>query len=244
MNKKNDTDVKDSSTHNPDGSQVEGGNQGGDKDKNFAELRTAKEKAEADLQAYKAKFGELPSEDDDDALSDPADLIDDEPDSKKDGDGAANGQGDKPSPDANQVAFKRDVREAATQFTQETKVTKAQWAQIKNSVKLTPEMTVSQIKAAIKNVYEALPDVRQAREASIKEEGKKEAMGQLHDTDMDLPGGGNENGNGGGNSQPRIPRETRAWGKSLGLSDSEMADVSDEPVTGADWDVLDPAYKD
>jgi hypothetical protein len=103
---------------------------------------------------------------------------------------------------------------------------------------------VSEIKKLIDNAYNALPEVREARENNIREEAKKEAMTNTMDHELDLPMGGEGAGGEGGNGTTRRVSKTVAdWGKGLGLSPKEIANV-DPDKDPMEWDILDPTAKE
>jgi hypothetical protein len=140
--------------------------------------------------------------------------------------------------------FKRDLKEAAIQWNATNKVSVEIWNKIRSKVAFNGDETLSEIKAKLDDAYHSIPEVRVEREKSIREEGKKEAMKDHFDDDLDLPGGGSGEGGGSGaqGAGTRVPRETRAWGRGLGLTDKEISAV-DPDRDPSEWDILDPAHK-
>lgn len=208
------------------GTVVIPGEGGDDKNKNFAELRKQVAEKDAEIARLTALAGGNGG-----AVEEAFDLSE-LPDDKKGGDAGAL-----------QKVFKRDMKEAILQWTAVNKVTPAQWAIIKKNVRLNGEETLTEIKNAITQAHSNLPDVREAHEKGLIEKGKKIAMEEHFDDEVSIPGGGSGGSGGeGGGAGVRVPKETRDWGRKLGLSDKEIESVDPEGDSNA-YTILDPQYK-
>jgi hypothetical protein len=211
------TDVKDessTSTGAGEGNVEAGASEGNDKDKNFAELRKAKEAAEAraaELERQLAGNGEGQSKQRTLAAPD---------------EGAGEG---KKSDDAS-VLFERDMREASYRWSKTNKdVTDQEWQAIQSKVSLKGDETVSEIEDKISEAYEGLPTVREKRDQQLIEKGKKEAMRQFRPDEMDLSGGDVDLG--GGEGQVRHSAKEQAWLRSFGVKPGDAAKIDREADT-------------
>jgi hypothetical protein len=181
--------------------------EGNDKEKNFAELRKRLEEAEAERVELRKKLAE--KENPDRSLS--IETPDETKPSKKDD-------------ETLKRIFERDMKEATIQWSQSNKTTAEEWAQIKTKVTLKGDETLSEIKAKIDEAYHSLPTVRERREKELLEKGKRLAMQQFNDEELDMGGGGGDV-NLGGDVAPRLNPKTKSWAKGLGLGDKDLKDV-------------------
>lgn len=164
---------------------------GNDKDKNFAELRKQLDDANKELETLKG--GSATKQDD----------------------------GDKDEPTAaEKVVFDRDHREAVIQFSGKVKLTEEQKKALTEKVALTGKEVPSEIIAKYQEAYEALPEVKAAREKALIDKGRREAMGQFRDDEMDLGGGGDTDA--GADTQPRISNGDAKFAKAMGMSDKAI----------------------
>lgn len=179
--------------------------EGDDKDKNFASLRKKLEETEKELARVKAeKEKEVDRS-----------LAGDEPEVKK-----------PKADDTLKVIFERDVKEATRLWNKKTTVSSEEWAQIKSKVQLKGDETQSEIQDKIQEAYESLPGVRQKRDKELIEKGKRLAMSEFSDDELDMGGGGDVDLGGGG--EVRVSKQTKTWATRLGLSEKEIKEVDTE----------------
>ena len=229
------TDVtEDSSTSTDAGTDnVEPGTESGDdKDKNFAALRDKNKELEEenvrlrkiaqDNEKGNRSLGKDDEEDDDKAESDRK---------KKD--------------DANthlSVVFDRDLREATLQWNQSNDVDAATWNKIKEEVALKGDETLTEIKQKIDKAYHSLPEVRKKREEELRAEGRKQAMQEFNDDELDIGGGGGEGSDTGGGGQTRMTSKEKTFLKAMGVPEKEWGNIDKEVDTTVDK-VLEPQKK-
>ena len=127
--------------------------------------------------------------------------------------------------DTLQVIFARDMKEAVHQWNKKNKVSSEEWAQIKSKVSLNGDETVSEIQDKIDEIYQNIPAVREKREKMLIEKGKKIAMSEFQDEEMDIGGGGDVDF--GDKTEIRVNTKTKKWAKGLGLSEKEIKEVDD-----------------
>lgn len=194
-----------------------------DKSKNFAEVRKQlKERddtiarLEAELEASKGNrtLGK-----------------DDEEDPEDKGD---KGKKDKQS-DAEKVAFQRDMKDAVREWNKGNKVSDAEWAQIQKEVTFKGDEVRSEILEKIQKAYESLPSYKEAREKALREEGRKEAMKQMHDQDLDIGGGGEGGGFGSGGGPTGLTSKEKRWLSAFGVSGDEQKNINRDADTN-EWE--------
>ena len=104
------------------------------------------------------------------------------------------------------------------------KVSSEEWAQIKSKVSLSGDETVSEIQDKIDEMYQNIPAVREKREKALIEKGRKIAMSEFQDEEMDIGGSGGDT-DFGDKTETRINAKTKKWAKGLGLSEKEIKEV-------------------
>lgn len=198
---------------NPVTPPVDGDKGGGDdKDKNFAALRKQIEERDAEIARLKT-LAEGKKDDDDRTLV---------PDAKKDDTEGAREKA------AKKVLFERDMKEATRQWNSKNKVTTEEWASIKKAVQLTGDETQSEIMEKIDKEYQALPTVRERREKELIAKGRREALQQFSDDELDLGTGGDIDL--GGSTEPKVNNQERAFLRNVaGISKKEdLAKINKE----------------
>ena len=191
---------------------------GDDKDKNFANLR----KKSSDLETENARLkAELEAAKGSPNLDDAK---------KKDEDNKS-GKDDDPLV----KVFKRDVKEAALQWNQKTKVTPEEWSQIQAKVSLNGDETITEIKSKIDEAYHSLPGTRQKRDRELIEKGKKIGMGQIQDDELDLGGSGGDGEFGGGGSPTTLNPKEKNFLKNFGVTPEEQKKI-DKEANANTWD--------
>lgn len=194
-----------------------------DKDKNFAKLRETNKNLQEENERLKKEARER------DNTLDPKDEQD--PEDPK----------DNKEPSAAEIIFGNNRKEAARDWNKKNDVSKEEWEAIQERVVLKGDETQGEIYDKIEEAYNNLPAVRERKEKELVEKGRKEAMREYQDDELDIAGGGDPDL--GGNPAPRVNKKTRTWAKGLGLSEKELKNVDmDKDPSG--WDTLDPDYKD
>lgn len=186
-----------------------------DKDKNFAELRTKKEQLEKENEDLRKE---------NESLKKPAD------DSKKD------------IQDPLKVVFDRDLKEATFQWSEKNKPTADDWAELKKKVTFKGDETLSEIKAKMSEAYETLPSVKQRKEKELIDKGRKQAMREFNDEEMDFGGGGDVD-LGGGSNTSQLNSKEKKFLKNFGVTPEEAKKINKDETPNTGWTVLDPAYK-
>jgi hypothetical protein len=207
-------DVLDDPSTSPevDGANVEGETTPeNDKDKNFAELRKKSEALEKENKELRERV-----ENGDSART----LADDPKPEKK----------VEKKEDTLGVLFQRDMKEAVIQWNNENKISTEDWATIKSKISLKGDETLSEIKGKINDVYNSIPTVRAEKDKALVEKGRKEAMQQFRDDELDIGSGGDVNLGDGVNH--RHNSKTKSWAKGLGMTDKKLADVDPDGDTG------------
>lgn len=201
---------------NPDSKKVEEEKGGDDKSNNLAALR--KKNKELEDENARLKAGEGDKKDSSRSLL--TEDEEDEEDSKS------------KKLDPIKVVFQRDVKEATHQWNKKNKVSSEEWQQIQKKVSLTGEETLSEISDKIDEAYNSLPSVRERRDKELIEKGKKIAMTQFQDEELDSFGGGDS-----GNSQGETPKGTakeRKFLSSFGVTPEEQKKI-DRSANPNEW---------
>ncbi len=219
MNKK-ESDVDGVVNPSPadDGGNTDDGQGGDDKDKNFTNLRAKLKIAEAEKERLAAENEALRNGGGDRSLdldTEPVVVPKAKPDQKPD-----------ESNEVSAVIFKRDMKEAVLTWNRENKVEPEEWAMIKKGVNLKGDETLSEIKEKIQSAYEALPSVRAKRDQALIDKGRKEAMRDFNDDEMDF--GGQGDADMGAIPAVRVSSKARSFAKSMGMSDKDIQSVGDE----------------
>jgi hypothetical protein len=188
-----------------------------DKNKNFAELRKQLEKERQE----KADLQRLLEE-------------------KKEKDSTLNIEGDEPgekpkkADDTLKIVFQRDMKEAVHQWQEKTKVSAEEWAQVKAKVSLKGDETISEIKAKISEAYISLPTVRERREKELIEKGKRMAMSEFSDDELDIGGGGDADFS--GDVETHFTARERKFLDSMGVTPEERKKINKNATTN-DWQI-------
>jgi hypothetical protein len=199
-----------SSAPAPEAREVETPAEGGDdKDNNFKALRAQIAEKDAEI----ARLQSL-SDSKERSLSEDHEELEKAPEVKKESDSLT-------------VLFSRDKKEATLQWNSEHNVSNEEWSEIQKRVSLKGDETVSEIKRKIDDAYYSIPSVREQREKELFEKGKKEAMRQLSDEEMDTGFGGGDVDLGDGR-QVRHNGATKAFAKSFGLSEEDLKNIDTE----------------
>lgn len=220
--KTNSEDVKDivDPTTSDDKKVELDSDKGDDKTNNFAALRKQRDDALAEIARLKAEKGEtdfsLKADDDSDADDE------DEEDSKKE-------SKDSKEESPLKIIFDRDVKEATRQWSKKNKVSQDEWNKIRSKVSLTGKETVSEIYDKIDEAYQALPSVREKRDKELIEKGKKLAMRQAQDDELDSFSGGDSGslGDDSGQSTKVTPTEKKFL-SSFGVTADEQKKIDKE----------------
>jgi hypothetical protein len=178
---------------------VEPNKDGDDKDKNIAALRTRKEALEKENDQLRKDIEEARK----------APKKEEKPDPVKD--------------DTMKVIFDRDTREATRQWTKGNKVTAEEWKSIQEKVSLNGDETISEITDKIDEAYQSLPHVREKREKDLIEKGKKIAMTNFQDDELDIGGGGDVDLGGGG--EANLTGKEKGFLSSFGVSPDEQKKI-------------------
>lgn len=125
------------------------------------------------------------------------------------------------------IIFERDMREAVRQWNKKNKVSSEEWAQIKSKVSLNGDETLSEIQDKIDEIYQNIPAIREKREKALIDKGRKMAMSEFQDEELDIGGGGGDS-DFGGQAEVRLNAKSKKWAKGLGLSDKEIKEVDSE----------------
>lgn len=214
-------DVQDVVDPNKSAADVEAGkDKVDDKDKNFAALRTKIESLEKENEELKK--GKAPIEDDKRDLNTGKDDEEDESEDDEDD-----------TPDPIKVVFDRDVREATNLWNKKNKVTADEWKQIKAKVSLTGDETVSEIQDKIDEAYASLPEVRKKRDQELIDKGRKQAMSEHTDEELDMGGGGEGYGESRG-SEPVLNPKEKKFLNNFGVSKEDQKGI-DKSQNTSSW---------
>jgi hypothetical protein len=183
-----------------------------DKDKNFAELRKQLKEKEDEIARLKA---------------------DKEPDRSLETKDAKEEKETK-KVDPLKAVFERDLKEATIQWNTGKNVSNEDWAAIKGKVSLNGDETISEIKAKIDEAYNSLPHVREKREKDLIEKGKREAMQQFQDDELDIGGGGEADL--GGETEPRFTTKEKGWLNAFGVKPEERKAIKRDADTN-EWQI-------
>jgi len=214
----NEKDVKD--IVNPtaeEGDVVTPSEEGDDKNKNFAELRKQLEEERREKAELKRQL-----------------------EGKQEKDNILNIEGDeveekKPKADDTlKIIFQRDMKEAVHQWQSTNKVTPEEWAQIKGKVSLKGDETLSEIKSKISEVHQSLPTVRAKRDKELIEKGKRMAMSEFSDDELDIGGGGDADF--GGETETRFTSQEKRFMDSMGVTPEERKKIKKDGTTN-EWQV-------
>lgn len=202
-----------SDSSNPEDDNVEASeSEGNDKDKNFAKLRelaSAKDLKIAELEAaLELKEGARSLNTSDDSE------VQEEKPKKATGDNTL------------KLIFDRDMKEATRSWNKTNKVPAEVWNKIKSKIILTGEETTSEIYDKIDEIHSNIPEVRAEKDKELVNKGKKEAMRQFQDSELDYGGGGDVDMD--SDAAPRLDSKTKTWAKALGMSDKDMKEVNQD----------------
>lgn len=195
------------------------GTDGDDKIKNFAELRKKNEIIEKENEELRKRLAAVG---DTGERSLEAKDEDDEKESKP-----------KKVDETLKVIFSRDLKEATREWNRGKTVPAEEWNQIKSKVKLTGDETKSEIMDKIDEAYQSLPTVRAKREKALIEKGRKLAMGEFQDEELDMGGGGDIDF--GGMVEPSFTTKEKSFMDSMGLSPEERKKINKTSTT-KDWE--------
>jgi hypothetical protein len=179
-----------------------------DKESNIAALRIKKEALEKENNELKTRLSQFDKSKDSLPLE---------------------GTGKVETPDPLKVIFNRDIKEASLQWNKKNKVTTEEWTAIREKVSLKGDETLTEIQEKIDEVYHALPTVRERREKELIAKGKRLAMNNISDDDMDMSGGGDVDMD-KGNEAPLSTKE-KNFLKTFGVTPDEQKkiDTSSNP---------------
>lgn len=145
--------------------------------------------------------------------------------------------------EAEKLLFDRDLKKAVNRWSKEHKVTKEEWAEIKKKVTLNGDELDDEIYEKISSAYEGLPNVKEKRESELIEKGKKEAMKQFQDSELDF-GGGGDSGNGGNQPTKRFTSQENKFLNAFGVTEEERKGIDKESNAYSGWTILDKARAD
>ena len=225
---KNNSGVKDDSSSSSDDQnrnnvENESGS-GNDKDTNLANLRKQLEEKDVEIERLKAgNGGQGNGSGGDRSLN----LNEGDDDDEDDGDkgGKKGKEDDDELSSAEKIAFNRDLQDVARGWNKEHNVSDSEWAEIQKKVTFTGKELRSEILEKINEAHQSLPTVRQQREKALKDEGRKEAMREIQDQELDL-GGGGEGDMGEGGGEPRFTPKERRWMDAFGVGDDTRKKIN------------------
>jgi hypothetical protein len=126
------------------------------------------------------------------------------------------------------VVFQRDLKEATRTWNKKNKVTNEEWLDIKKKVALKGDETLSEILEKIDEAHNSLPSVRERREKEIFDKGRKAAMSDIQDDELDMGGSGGDIDLGDGGTERRVTGKTKKFAKAMGLTDKELKEVGED----------------
>lgn len=186
------------------------------KDKNFAELRKkAKELEEANKELRAKLEGDRSLE--------------------------INSKEDKKN-DPLRIVFERDLKDITREWNKKNSISSEEWAELKKRVTFNGDETRGEIHDKITEAYEALPTTKVKKEKELIEKGKRLAMKQFQDNELDIGSGGDVDLGGGGET-PRFTAKEQHFLKVFGVSKEEQAKIDKSSNSYQDWTILDPKYK-
>ena len=217
MENKNDVEEVITPTNEDEEVETESEN-GDDKSKNFAELRKQLEKERQEKADLQRQLEE-----------------------KQDKDSTLNIEGEdkkeeiKPKADDTlKIIFQRDMKEAVHQWQEKNKVSPEEWSQIKAKVSLKGDETLSEIKAKVDEVYQVLPSIREKRDKELIEKGKRIAMSEFSDEELDIGGGGDSDL--GGESEVRFTPKEKKFLDSMGVTPEDRKKI-DKDGNSKGWQI-------
>lgn len=196
-------------TSNPDDGQPK------DKDKNFAALRERAEKAEREKAEAEAKLEAVTSN------------------------AKPNLTADANLTDAQKAVFDRDLRMAIKGWRGKNSVTADEWSSIQKRVVFSGDELPDEIAEKIDAAHAQLPGVRERREKELVEKGRKSAMREFSDEDMDI-GGGGDAGMTGGEPETRFTEKENRWLNTFGVKPDDRKNISKRSTEYQNWTILDP----
>ncbi len=139
------------------------------------------------------------------------------------------------------VVFERDLKDVAREWNKKNKVTADEWAELKKRVTLKGDETRGEIQDKIDEAYHSLPGTRAKREKELIEKGKRQAMREFNDEELDTGSGGDVDM--GSGNEPRFNSKEKNFLKTFGVTaeEAKQIDKSSDNYTG--WTILDPKYK-
>ena len=197
--------------------------EGDDKTKNFAKLRDIKIRLEKESKAKDEEIANLRK-----ALGDNGNQ-----DLKTD---------NNESNETLKVIFNRDLKEATLRWTKDNKVSQEDWAKIRDKVTLKGDETLTEITEKITEAYQSLPTVKDKLIKDAFEKGKREAMRNFRDDELDIGSGGDFD-MGSSGDEPVLDNKTKTWAKAFGLTNEEIKNV-DMDGNPNKYKILDSKFKD
>ncbi len=199
MSKKDKEDVKENSSSSSESDESKVETQEDDKDKNFAKLREKVETLEEENESLREQVGSK---------------------SERSLDGEAN------IDEVEKVVFNRDKKKAIRKFNSDKEISDEEWKSFRDKVKLTGEEDDELIYQKMEDAYNTLPSVREQREKELIEKGKKEAMSQFTDQEVDIGSGGDVSGE--TSKKVRLNAKEKRFAKSMGVDEEDISEAVEE----------------
>lgn len=129
--------------------------------------------------------------------------------------------------------FKRDVREASAQWSSDNEASTEEWEQMRSTIAFTGEETVSEIKKKMTTVFNAIPEVRKRLDKALVDKGKKQAMQNFQDDEMDIGAGGDVD-NSSGETETRLNPQEQKFLKGMRTSKKARQGIKKDGETN-EW---------
>lgn len=132
-----------------------------------------------------------------------------------------------------EIIFTRDLKEASRQFAKQNKVSAEEWATMKEKINFNGDETMSEIMEKIQDTYESIPTVKKRKETELIEKGKKLAMLNIQDHELDFSGGGNSDAQTG--EQTTFNQKERKWLSAFGVSQDDRNKIDKKKTSYSEW---------
>lgn len=207
-------DVEETVTPSEDKESVEDTeSKGDDKETNLAKLRQAKEKAEKERDDALAELAKQAKNNERTLGESPEPSEESGKETKKE-----------TKKDDLSLVFQRDLKDVTRVWNKKNTVSDEEWEAIRSRVSLKGDETRSEIEEKIDEAYQSLPSVRKKREQELIELGRKQAMGETRDDEMDFTGGGDTDY--GSERKVRVDSRTKNFAKRVGgLTDEDFGNI-------------------
>jgi len=145
--------------------------------------------------------------------------------------------------------FKRDLKEASLKWNKANKASKEEWEEVKKNIVLNGDETESEIIDKIDNTFKNIPAVRKRLDDELVNKGKKQAMENFQDSELDIGGGSGEGGEEGEEVTQLNRKENKfvngmITGKGAKKRRENVRKGIDKEADASEETILDPAYQD